>query len=50
MVPCWVLCDISLILDSEETKHITMIRVKLFTQELIFNNKQMDLKMYNDSQ
>ena len=50
MVPRGVLCDISLILDSEKDKHTTMISVKLSTQEWICNNRKMGLKMYSDSQ
>ena len=46
MFPRGVIFYIYLILDSEKTKHTTMISVKFSTQEFIFNYKQIDLKMY----
>ena len=49
MVPRGVLCDISLILDSEK-KHTTMISVKLSTWDLICNYKHMGFKMNSDSE
>ena len=50
IVLCEILCDISLVLDSEKTNHITMISMKLSRRECICNYKQIDLKFYSDSQ
>ena len=48
--PVWVLCEISLLLNWERTKQATLISGKFSTREWTCNNKQMDLKIYSDSQ
>ena len=50
MVLHGVLCDISLVLDSEKTKHNNMLSVKFSLQSFICNYEQMYLIMYSDSQ
>ena len=50
IVPHGIICEISLTLDSEKTKHPTTISVKFSMRECISNHKQIDLKMYTNSQ
>ena len=49
MVPCGVLCDISLILDSEKKQAHHYDQSEVLNTWIIFNYKQMYLKMYIDS-